>query len=293
MVATTNQSTSSAPPATAGPQLQPPAILLAGESGSGKTYSISTLLEAGLEVFVIVTEPVGVESLIDVVMEKKLDMNKLHWKQITPARQGFGDLKAMAEKIGAMTYDSLTKLSPQGDRRNSRFIHLLACLANFVDDKDGKSYGAVDSFGPDRVLVIDSLSGLNIMAMDLAVGDKPTAHQGEWGVAMSALEKLLNSLSSGLKCTFVLTAHLERETDELTGGTKLMAAALGRKLAPKLPRFFSEVIHCYRDQKGFFWSTSAQNVTTKRRILPLDDKITPTFKPIVEGYRNRLKAIGA
>ena len=224
-------------------------------------------------------------------MEKKLPLEKLHWKQITPARQGFGDLKAMAEKIGAMTYETLAKLSPQGDRRKSRFIDLLGTLANFVDDKDGKAYGAVDAFGPDRVLVIDSLSGLNIMAMDLAIGDKPTAHQGEWGVAMSALEKLLNSLSSGLRCTFVLTAHLERETDELTGGTKLMASALGRKLAPKLPRFFSEVIHAYRDEKGFYWSTSSQNVVTKRRILPLDNRIAPTFKPIVEAYRQRVKAV--
>lgn len=243
--------------------------------------------------FVISTEPVGVESLIDVVMEKKLDMSKLHWRQITPARAGFGDLKAMADKIGALTYDGLTKLAPQGNRRNSRFIELISALDNFVDDKDGTVYGSVEHFGPDRVLVIDSLSGLNLMAMDLAVGDKPTAHQGEWGVAMGALEKLLNSLSSGLKCIFVLTAHLERETDELTGGTKLMASALGRKLAPKLPRFFSEVVHAVRDEKGFYWSTNSTNVVTKRRILPLDTKIPPTFKPIVEGYRSRLKAIQA
>lgn len=270
-------------------KLQPPAIFLQGESGTGKTYAISTLLEAGLEVFVISTEPTGIESLIDVVREKKLDMNKLHWKQITPSRQGFTDLKAMTEKIGAMTYDSLTKLPPQGDRRKSRFIEVISTLANFVDDRTGQAYGSVDSFGPDRAVVVDSLSGLNLMAMDLAVGDKPTAHQGEWGVAMSALEKLLNSLSSGLNCTFVLTAHLERETDEVTGGTKLMASALGRKLAPKLPRFFSEVVHVYRDGNSFYWSTNTTNVVTKRRILPLSDKLAPSFIPMIEGYRSRLK----
>lgn len=275
------------------PKIQPPAILLAGESGCGKTYSLSTLTEAGLDLFVIVTEPTGLDSIIDAYQQKKLPMEKLHWKQITPARQGFEDLQKMAEKIGGMTYDSLTKLSPQGDRRKSRFIELLSTLNNFVDDKDGKSYGPVDKFDSNKVLVVDSLSGLNLMAMDLAVGDKPTAHQGEWGVAMSALEKLLNSLSSGLACTFILTAHLEREADELTGGTKLMASALGRKLAPKLPRFFSEVIHAYREGDKFFWSTSSQNVVTKRRVLPLGDKLPPTFKPIVEGYKARLKAASA
>ena len=272
--------------------LQPPAVLLMGAAGSGKTYSLSTLAEAGLELFVIVTEPTGVESLVDVFQTKKLDISRLHWKQITPARTGFTDLKAMAEKIGGMTYESLTKLPPQGDRRQARFIQLLATLNAFTCDRTGTSYGPVDQFDASRVLVIDSLSGLNLMAMDLAVGDKPTAHQGEWGVAMSALEKLLNSLSSGLQCPFVLTSHLEREVDEITGGTRLMASALGRKLSPKLPRFFSEVVYAYRDGSNFYWSTTTPGIDTKVRTLPLSDKIAPTFAPIINAYNNRLKTIG-
>lgn len=269
--------------------LQPPAILLAGESGCGKTYSISTLLEAGIEVFLIATEPTGLDSIIDAIGQKNLSIEKFHYKQITPARAGFDDLAKIVDKIGALTYDSLSKLAPQGDRRKSKFIELVSTLNNFVDDRTGEAFGAVDKFGPNRAVVIDSLSGLNIMAMDLAIGDKPTAHQGEWGVAMGALEKLINSLTSGLQCIFVLTAHLERETDELTGGTKLMASALGRKLAPKLPRFFSEVVHAYRTDKDFWWSTSSQNVVAKRRVLPLSDKIAPTFKPIVEAYLQRVE----
>ena len=271
--------------------IQAPAILLAGESGSGKTFSLSTLAEAGLELFVISTEPTGLESIVDAFERKKLDVNNLHYKQITPARHGFEDLQKMAEKIGAMTYESLSKLLPQGDRKKSRFIELLTTLNNFVDQKDGKAYGPVDKFGPDRALIIDSLSGLNIMAMDLAVGDKPTAHQGEWGVAMSVLEKLLTQLSSGLRCTFVLTAHLEREIDELTGGQKLMASALGRKLSPKLPRFFSEAVFAYRENDKFYWSTSTTNVITKRRVLPLADKLEPSFEPIIRAYNARIKLL--
>jgi predicted ATPase len=38
--------------------------MLLGASGSGKTYSIRTLLDAGLEVFVLFTEP-GMEVLAD------------------------------------------------------------------------------------------------------------------------------------------------------------------------------------------------------------------------------------
>lgn len=272
-------------------QLQPPATLLMGAAGSGKTHSLSTIIEQGYDLFVISTEPTGIESLIDVMQKKKLPMDKLHWKQITPSRSGFGDLANMATRIGSATYESLAKLPPQGDRSKARFIQLLSTLQNFVSDKDGTVHGAVDSFPPTAALAVDSLSGLSLMAMDLTIGDKVTAHQGEWGVAMSVLEKLLNSLSSGLKCPFVLTAHLEREADEVTGGVKLMASTLGRKLAPKLPRYFSEVVHAYRDGPNYYWSTLASTVETKHRSLPLSDKLPPTFQPILEAYKARLAMI--
>jgi hypothetical protein len=273
------------------PTVQPPSVLLIGAIGSGKTYSLSTLAEAGLEVFAIITEPTGVESLLDAWEKKKLPIDKLHWKQITPARAGFSDLQSMASKIGTMSYESLTKLPPQGNRTTARFIQLLATLSNFTDDRTGNAYGPVDNFDPSKVLVIDSLSGLNLMAMDLVIGDKPTAHQGEWGVAMNAIEKLLNALSSGLRCTFVLTAHIDRETDEITGVSRLMAGALGRKLAPKLPRFFSEMVLAYREGSTFLWSTTSPNTDTKVRSLPLHDKLLPTFVPVIEAYRKRLSAV--
>ncbi len=269
-------------------KLQPPSALLIGAVGSGKTYSIATLLEAGLEVFVISTEPVGLDSLLDVVDRKKLDINRLHYKAITPARAGFQSLLDSATKVSQMTFDDLTKLRPSQGRNNAQWITLLKSLANFQCDRTGENYGPVDSFGPDRALVIDSLSGLNTMAMDITIGDKPTAHQGEWGVAMQLLDKLILNLTSGLNCIFVLTAHLERETNEVTGATQIMASALGRKLAPKLPRFFSEVVMAYREgDGGFYWSTSSPSTDLKNRALPVGNKLAPTFQPIVDAYKRR------
>lgn len=269
--------------------LQPPSVLLIGGPGSGKTYSLSTLIEAGLELFVIVTEPVGLDSLIDVMQEKKLDLNKLHYKTIAPARPGFTSLLESAQKIANLSYDDLTKLRPTAGRTNAQWIALIKALADFTCDRDGKSYGAVDSWDASRVLVIDSLSGLNTMAMDLTIGDKPTAHQGEWGVAMQTLDKLLLTLTSGLKCYLVVTAHLEKETNEVTGAAQVMASALGRKLAPKLPRFFSEVTLAYREGATFHWSTTAANTDLKNRALPLSPKLEPSFKLVVDAYKKRLE----
>lgn len=269
--------------------IQPPSVLLMGGTGSGKTYSLSTLAEAGLELFVVVTEPTGLDSLLDSFRVKKLDISKLHYSAITPARAGFDNLQAMATTVSRMDFEGLAKLKPTAGRDKAKFIQLLSTLANFKSDRTGKEYGPVDSFGPDKAFVIDSLSGLNLMAMDLVVGDKLSQHQGEWGVAMNLLDKLINSLTSGLKCTFALTAHLEKETNELTGGQTIMASALGRKLAPKLPRFFSEVVMAYREDTKYFWSTSAMNTDLKCRSLPLSGKLEPTFKPIVSAYRERLE----
>jgi hypothetical protein len=260
-----------------------------GGPGSGKTYSLSTLAEAGLDVFVIVTEPVGLDTLVDVFAKKNL-MHRLYWHQITPARPGFSDMAKAAQMIATNTYETLAKMAPSGDRRNSQWIKLLTQLSNFHDQRTGTDFGPIDSFNDNCCLVIDSLSGLNIMAMDLVIGDKPNAHKGEWGIAMGALEKLILSLTSQVKCPFILTAHVEKEVNEISGATQVMAAALGRKLAPKLPRFFSEVVLAHRQADQFFWSTTASNVDLKNRSLPLGDKLPPSFVPVIESYRNRVKA---
>jgi len=221
---------------------------------------------------------------------KKLNMNKLHYKAISPARPGFTSLLDSAKKVANLSYDDLTKLRPTSGRSNAQWITLLETLSNFKCDRTGETFGPVDNFGPDKALVIDSLSGLNTMAMDLTIGDKPTAHQGEWGVAMQMLDKLLLSLTSGLKCPLVITAHLEKETNDVTGAVQVMASALGRKLAPKLPRFFSEVVMAYRDNQMFAWSTQAPNTDLKSRALPLSAKLEPTFQPVIDAYRRRLEA---
>lgn len=287
-----------APVPAAGPvprTIQAPAILLMGETGSGKSYSISTLLESGLEVFVIGTEPTFLDTLLDTCMVKK-DRKEyihpnLHWSAIQPARVGIKGLQEMANKIAVMDYKALSELKPDGQRQHSQFIKFLATLANFTDDRTGEIFGSVDSWDDSRVLVIDSLSGLNLMAWDLTVGNKVSAHQGEWGTAMGTLDKLLLNLTSNLRCFFVLMAHLEREGNELTQGTQITVSTLGKKLAPKIPRFFSEVVMTYREGSNFYWSTTTTGVALKKRSLPFGDKLLPSFKPVVEAHFRRKSAL--
>lgn len=256
-------------------------VLLEGMTGSGKTHAIRTLVEAGITPFVIATEPGIVSTLGDIPADK------LHWKYIAPAQVSWSDMLDNAKKINSMSFESLTKLPSMGKEKYGQFLEVVSTCANFVCDRDGKSYGSVDSWGTDRCLVLDSLSGLNLMAMDLVVGAKPVKAPGDWGVAMDNLERFINRCTCGVSCHFVLTAHLERERDEVTGGTTVTVSTLGQKLAPKIPRFFDDVIQCKQEGGNFTWNTQSGQAALKTRHLPIAEKLPPDFRQIVEAWKKR------
>lgn len=302
-----------------------PKVLLVGGTGTGKTHVLRTLLDAGLEVFGIFTEP-GMEVLADT------DPKRLHWHYIRPAAPEWQDMIDSATKINTLSFENLTKLTDINKRKYTEFVDLLKSLSNFTDDRTGQAFGPVDlwgrddsdlwapgtfevaaehkaeqtrrntlrqqfnltpenNFGLDRALFIDSLSGINIMAMNLMAGSKPVKSMADWGVAMDNLERLITKLTTDVPCTMVMTAHLEREQDELTGGVQLMASTLGKKLAPRIPRFFSDVIHCKREGSNFSWSTASINVDLKARNLPISDKLEPSFVPLVNAWKSRQRKI--
>lgn len=253
-------------------------VLLMGASGSGKTTALKTLLDAGLEVFIVFTEP-GMEVLADT------DSTRLHWHYIPPASPDFAAMIDSAKKLNTLNLKMLSDMSDINKGKYTEFIQVLQCLSNFTCDRTGQSFGSVDDWGPNRALVVDSLSGLSIAAMNLITGSKPVKSMADWMMAMDNLERLIIKLCVDTRCHMVLTAHLEREVDETTGGTTLMASTLGRKLSPKLPRFFSEVIHVMHSAGQFTWSTSTANVDTKSRKLPISAKLPPSFVPIIAAWQ--------
>lgn len=255
--------------------------LLVGGTGTGKTYALRTLVEAGLEVFVLATEPGIASSLGD------LPADKMHWHYSAPANPGLEALLQSATTINRMSFKALTGLNDINKAKYGQFLDVLNSLVNFRCDRTGQEYGSVESWDTDRVIVIDSLSGLSVMAMDLVVGAKPVKAPGDWGVAQDNLERLVMQLCTGVRAHFVMTAHLERLKDETTGGIKLMASTLGQKLGPRIPRFFDDVIQTERVNEEWIWATSTLNTDTKARNLPWGSKLPPSFVPVIETWKKK------
>jgi len=253
-------------------------VMLVGATGTGKTYSLRTLIDAGITPFILFTEP-GVRTISDISCEH------LHYKYIPPATPDWSTMLDSAKKINTYEFDQLAKMKSINKQKYGQFLEVLTTLNNFTCDRCGENFGDVAQWGTDRAICIDSLSGLNIMSMDLVVGSKPTKSMSDWGVAMDNLERLINKMTADTQCHFVLTAHLEREQDEVTGGIHLMASTLGRKLAPRLPRFFDDVVLCRKEGDQWIWSTASMQVDLKGRNLPTSAHLQPTFVQLLESWK--------
>jgi hypothetical protein len=256
-------------------------VLLLGESGSGKTYSLRTLVDAGLELFVIQTEPGGT------VLED-LPRESYHSHYVKTAAPSWTAMLDSAKKINTLSMKSLCDLPGINKQEYAQWMEVIATLGDFKCDRCQRSFGDASLWDSTRVLVIDSLSGLNIMAMDLVVGSKPVKSMADWGIAMDNLSRLINKVATDTKCHFVLTAHLEPERDEVTGRVQNMPSTLGRKLAPVLPRFFDNVIQTIREGNTFKWSTGASNVAVKARDLPISENLAPSFAQMLTHWNAKL-----
>ncbi len=269
-----------------------PKILLMGPAGTGKTYALGTMADwaeaNGKEMFVLFTEN-GLESLLGYWTDRGLPVPKcLHYHSAVTKPISLTSLIQAADTVGKVSYEGLTKMV-DGNRggANNAFHKILTACANFPDDRTGEKFGSVDSWAVDRIFAIDSLSELSNAAMKMVIGSKPTASQPDYGIAQNNAMNFLRLCTQGIPCTFVITAHVSRETDEITGGVKLMVKAVGKALANEIPQLFSDVIYTVREGVNWYWDTAAANVDVKTRSLPIAAKQKPDFGAIMAKWVSR------
>lgn len=262
-------------------------VLLMGPAGTGKTHSIGTLVDAGVEVFYLGLEP-GLESLLGYWTDKgKPVPENLHWHQVDAPKASFADFLDSAKRVNTMALDSLAKIADPQRSKHDQFLKLIDALNNFPDDRTGEKFGCVDTWTPKRALVLDGMAGLSRAAMSLVVGGKPVKSQSDWGIAQDQIEKLIRMLTENSRCHFVLIAHVERETDAILGGVKIMVSSLGKALAPKLPPMFSDVILTVREGSKWSWDTGSALADVKTRNLPIASGQPADFGLIINKWKSR------
>lgn len=281
--------TTATPQPTQAPTLAGINALLMGPAGTGKTKAVGTLVDADpkLEVFYLGLES-GMESLLGHWRDKGKEVpENLHWHVLDAPKASFTEMLQSAKQINTLSFEALTKMQDPNRGKYNRFVQLLEVLNDFSDQRTGKKFGAVDEWGTNRALVIDGMTGISLAAMSLVVGGKPVRSQSDWGVAQDQVEKILRMLCDGCTCHFVLLAHVERETDQVLGGTKLFISTLGKALTPKIAPMFSDVILTVRDGTKWSWDTSNPMADVKARNLEFKSGQEPDFKPLLAKWKQR------
>ena len=269
-----------------------PKVLLMGGSGTGKTYALGTLVDWAAanksEVFILFAEN-GLDTLLGYWRDKNLPIPEcLHWHEQITRPLNVAALMKMAENVGRLSYENITRLSDPERAQNNAYLAILQSFADFPDDRTGKKFGCPNDWSTNRVFVIDTLSELATAAMKMQIGNKPTASQPDYGVAQNSLINFLRLCTQGCTCPFVLTGHVEREMDLITQSSRIFIKSIGKALAAEIPPLFSDVVLTVREGTNFYWDTAAMGVDLKTRTLGYRTKIEPSFKLLMDTWQKRV-----
>lgn len=210
-------------------------LLFIGNSGSGKTGALTSLVKAGYKLRIIDLDS-GLDALINHVKDECQD--KLN-------------------AIEFQTFRDQMKMTPQGPKVRgapASYMNTLTALEKWPDDNSDPS-----TWGADTILVLDSLTNAGRAAFQWARATNPTSKDPrQWyKAAQDLIEDLIANLTSDSFATNVIViSHIEM-TETSTGMTKGYASSIGKALGPKLPRFFNTMI---------LSETSGSGKAVKRRL---------------------------
>lgn len=210
-------------------------MLIEGDSGSGKTGAMASLVNAGYKLRILDYDN-GLEPL----------------KQFI--------LKTCPEKINNVEYRTLRdkrKASPLGpiiDGNPRAFVDGIKMLDRWkYDDID---LGVPAEWGADTILVLDSLTFFSDAAFDFREPLTPRSKEGKYDIravykdAQDAVESVLALLTSESFRTNVIVISHVRYVDNPDGSKKGYPTSVGSALSPVIPRYFNSVALCQTQVGG-------------------------------------------
>lgn len=214
-------------------------LLLIGDAKSGKTGSLVSLVKAGYKL-----------RILD--MDNLLDILKYCIMEQCPE---------MIENVEFRTLRDRRKASPTGpviDGQPKAFQDAIKMLDRwrYKDDNGIEiDLGVPAEWGPDCILVLDSLSRFCDAAYDFREPLTPKGKSGDYdaravyGDAQDAVEYVLATLTSKSFATNVIVVAHIQYMDMPDGTKKGFPQGVGQKLSPKIPQYFPSVV-LYTNQGG-------------------------------------------
>ena len=249
-------------------------LLLLGDSKSGKTGSLVSLVCAGYNLRIL-----DLDNLLDILKYKILEE--------CPDRLGTVEYRTLRD-----TY----KTGPTGatiSGKPTAWINAIRMLDNWkYDDVD---LGKPAEWGPDCILVIDSLSRLCDAAYDFHESIIPRGKGGDYdgravyGNAQDGVEKVLAMLTSSTFATNLIVIAHSVYQDLPDGTTKIFPQGVGQKLSPKIPQYFpSYVRYINRAGKRTIQLSSDLMIDLAN---PRPDSFTEKTLPIESGLATFFEAL--
>jgi|SRR5215472_416352 len=206
-------------------------LLLIGDSKSGKTGSLVSLVKAGYKL-----------RILD--MDNLLDILKYMIQKDCPDKIDTVEFRTLRDKR------KMTAAGPIIDGPPKAFVEAIRTLDSwkYVEDGVAVDLGKPCDWGPDCILVLDSLSRFCDAAYDWREPLTPRGKSGEYdrratyGDAQDAVENVLATLTSkAFQTNIIVIAHVLYQ-DQPDGTKKGFPQGVGQKLSPKIPQYFPSVV---------------------------------------------------
>lgn len=226
-------------------------MLYIGDSGTGKTGSLVSLVSAGYKL-----------KILD--MDNGLDVLAQYIRRDCPDKIANVDFETRRDKYKSTQSGPVLAGSPKA------FPDALNLMTKWTDGTDPAAWGE------DTIFVIDSLSALSRAAFDWAKGMNPGAKDPrQWFfAAQQAVESTISLLTSeNFHTNLIVISHVNL-VENPDGTVKGYANSIGKAMGPIIPRYFNNLV--LAESSG-----SGQNVRRVIRTLPtgiVDLKTSAPFK---------------
>lgn len=248
--------------------------LYVGNSGSGKTGSLVSLVKSGYKLRILDLDN-GLDALSQFIFREcpdKVDM--VHYEN----RQ---------ERYKASPSGPVVAGQPKA------FTESLKLMTTWSDGTDPGTWGA------DTIFVLDSLSALGIAALEWAKGMNPLAKDGrQWyRQAQMAIENVLALLTSPeFKSNVIVITHVK--IVEERGVLKGIPNSVGSAIGNIIPRYFNTMMMAQMQGIGDKVTRTIQLAPTSllelknpvpfklEKSLPLETGLSKLFETLKQGTKN-------